>query len=360
MNAGGAETFLMKIFRRIDRTKYMMDFAVAIPQKGLYDDEIEKMGGCVYHITPKSSGIFRNFKDIKTLVANRHYYSVLRVSQHSASALELLAAWLGGAKIRGFRSSNSNTTTGRKRDLLIHKVCMFMPRLFANVRIAPSTEAAEYMFGKGCIKRKKAFILKNAIDLSVYSFSEKERSRIRNEFGFADSFVVGHIGRFNQQKNHFFLISVFVEIKRIMKDAKLLLVGVGEKEDEIKKAVLENGIGDSVVFAGIRSDIPGILSAMDVFLFPSLYEGMPNTVIEAQACGLPCIVSDCITKEAKITNLVEYIPLSASAKEWAEAVVCHHIGERSDTHNELSVQKYDINESVERFVDLLFMKGPND
>lgn len=316
MNAGGAETFLMKVYRALDKTQYQMDFAVAIKDKGFYDDEILSMGGKIHHIVPKSEGFLKNFLDIKRIVKENGYKSVLRTSQHSLSALELLAARLGGAKKLIFRSSNSSTTTGKGLDLLLHKICKFMPRFFANVRIAPSNEAAEFMFGKKCIKKGVAKIVHNGIDLNFYKFSENGRLKIRKEFNLEKKFVVGHVGRFNQQKNHAFLIQVFNELQKKMDEARLLLVGKGELESEIKELCESLNISSKVVFTGVRNDIPDIMSAMDVFVFPSLYEGMPNTVIEAQACGLPCVVSDVVTKEANISGYVKYVSLESSAEQW--------------------------------------------
>ena len=321
MNAGGAETFLMKIYRQLDKTKYQMDFAVAVQEKGFYDDEIFSMGGKIFYITPKSEGVLKNFCSIRKLVKYEKYQCVLRTSQHSLSALELLAAWLGGAKTRVFRSSNSNTTTGGGMDLKLHKLCAFMPRWFANVRIAPSTEAAEFMFGKDCVLKGKAKIVHNGIDLSLYCYSDENRRSVRKEFGIEDKYVVGHVGRFNQQKNHKKLIEIFTELKRVKPNAVLLLVGKGELEEAVHKLVQEKGIEDSVIFSGVRSDVSRLLSGMDVFVFPSLYEGMPNTVVEAQATGLPCVISDTITKEAAITNIVEFVELESSAKIWMSKIL---------------------------------------
>jgi len=353
MNAGGAETLLMKIYRQLDRSKYQMDFAVAVSEEGIYDREIKSYGGRIYHISPKSAGLVKNFNDIKKLVHKEQYESVLRVSQHSLSALELLAAWMGGAKIRGFRSSNSNTTTGGGMDLKLHKLCMFMPRLFANVRIAPSTEAAEFMFGKGCIKKGKAVLLHNAVDVDYFSYKETGRQKIREEFHIEDKFVVGHIGRFNQQKNHSFLLDVFAEVVKQLDDAVLMLVGKGELEQNIKEKAMQLGIQDKVIFTGIRQDIPDLLSAMDIFVFPSLYEGMPNTVIEAQANGLKCIVADTITREADISGLVEYLPLDI--KTWVDAI-CKGKSMHQNQKANFEANKYDIQSITKEFVQML-IKG---
>lgn len=354
MNAGGAETFLMKVYRQLDKTKYQMDFAVAIEEKGYYDDEILKMGGKIFHVTPKSKGFFQNFNNIRRIVHENNYRYVLRTSQHSLSALELFSAWLGGAKTRVFRSSNSNTMTTSKKQLLLHKLCFFMPRFFANVRIAPSTEAAEFMFGGNCVKKKKTTLLHNGIDLSVYRYSETDREQIRKEFNIpGNAFVIGHVGRFQTQKNHQFLLDIFSHVCKENENALLLLVGKGELEEKIREKATALGILDRIIFTGVRSDVPALLSAMDVFVFPSLYEGMPNTVIEAQATGLPCVISDTLTKEANVTGLVTYLPLENPAT-WGKQAINSVQKERTNTHAIFEEAGYDIQSVADHFVKLVF------
>lgn len=354
MNAGGAETFLMKLYRKIDKTKFQMDFAVATIEKCYYDDEILSMGGRIYRVCPKSSGLVCNFNSIKKLVKREKYAYVLRTSQHSLSALELLAARLGGAKTTIFRSSNSNTTTGASKDFLLHRICRFMPLWNANIRIAPSTEAAEFMFGKNCVKNGRAVLLHNAIDLSLFHYDVDAGKRIKNELKIpADTTVIGHIGRFNQQKNHAFLLDIFKKYICKNSNSVLLLIGKGELESEIKQRASELGIADRIIFTGVRSDVPALLSAMDVFVFPSLYEGMPNTVIEAQATGLPCIVADTITREADITGLVHYLPLG-DASEWADYIVQLPKVIRKTPTQKFKENCYDIETVAEQFVKMIF------
>lgn len=361
MNAGGAETFLMKMYRALDKQKYQMDFAVAELEKGFYDDEIVSMGGKIHHIIPKSKGILKNFNDIRRLVRDNNYNYVMRISQHSLSGLELLAAELGGAKVRIFRSSNSNTTSNSKLNQILHKLCMFMPNTFSTVRIAPSTEAANFMFGEDCIKQGRAELLPNAIDTNTFKYNETLRKQIRNEFNINENeLVVGHIGRFNQQKNHKFLIEVFAEVLKQKPNALLMLVGDGEKKREIKEQIKALGIEKSVIFTGIRSDVPALLSAMDMFVFPSFYEGMPNTVIEAQATGLPCVIADTITEEAGVTDCVHFMSLSDSAKVWADKVLSlldKDKVDRSFYSDKMKNAGYDIGSCVKQFVKLTFEGG---
>lgn len=353
MNAGGAETFLMKVYRALDKTKYQMDFAVAISDKGYYDDEIDSLGGKIYHIPPKTKNPIKSFNAIRKLVKENKYEYVLRTSQHSLSALELLAARFGGAKTRVFRSSNSNTVSKSKKQMLLHKLCAFMPRRFANVRIAPSTEAADFMYGKNSVTKGRAQILKNAVDLNEYCFVMENREKIRKDFNIEKKKIIGHIGRFTAQKNHVFLIDIFHEIHKKDAETRLLLIGKGEHEKDVRSKVKDLDLEDSVIFAGVRADVPALLSAMDVFVMPSLYEGMPNTVIEAQATGLPCIIADTITREANITGLVKYLPLE-NPELWATAALDAVSEERADTKAAFIENKYDVESTARDFVKLVF------
>ena len=352
MDSGGAETFLMKVYRKLDKERYQMDFAVT--STGYYDDEIIKMGGKIFFITPKSKGLIKNFVSIKNIVNNNNYNYVLRTSQQSLSALELFAAQLGGAKVRVFRSSNSNTTSASKKEMLVHKIFSFMPLKFSNIRLAPSTEAAEFMFGKNCIENGKATLMHNAIDLSLFKFDENLRNKHRKEFNIEKDFVIGHVGRFSNQKNHVFLLKVFNELLKLEKNCKLVLVGKGELQNDIIDQIKKFNIEDKVIFAGVRSDVNELLSVFDVFVFPSFYEGMPNTVIEAQATGLPCIISDTITKEVQITDLVTFKSIKEDAKQWALEILSKKGKERKNVSNIYLEKGYDIEATVNQFKKIIF------
>ena len=351
MNAGGAETFLMKMYRAIDRNKYQMDFLVNA-DTNYYEKEILEMGGKIYRIPAKSQSLFGWYRGTKKIIHDNRYKYVIRVCEHSLATLDLLVAKAGGATHLIMRSSNAYS--GSKKSVLLHKIFKVLPMTVPNVKLAPSTEAAEYTFGKGCVERGKVVLLHNAIDTSIYQFDSAEREKIRKELGIAEEFVVGHVGRFNQQKNHEFLIDVFFEIKKIRNDAKLILCGKGEKEQEIRNKVEKLGLSDSVLFLGVRSDIPAILSAMDVFVFTSFYEGMPNTVIEAQATGVPCYVSDRVTKEARVTDLVTYLSIEQLPIEWAKICSNQINLNRSKYKEILKEEGYDILDVVPQFVKLTF------
>ena len=166
--------------------------------------------------------------------------------------------------------------------------------------------------------------------------------------------VIGHVGRFFKQKNHEFLLDIFSSIQSKRKDAVLLLVGDGEKKEEIISKIDRLGLTQNVILTGIRSDIPDLLSSMDVFVFPSFFEGMPNTIIEAQATGMPCILSDSITKEAEITNLLEYLSLSEDCNKWATIAIDSVLKDRPDTREDFIKQGYNIEYSISKLIEIIF------
>ena len=321
MNTGGAETFLMKLYRRLDKEKYQLDFCINVKEKCYYEDEIIRLGGRIFRIPSKSENLEQFKKDLRALIKNEKYEYVLRITSTAMGFMDMKIAKKAGANICTFRSSNSSDGASFKAKAA-HTIGRILYDRYVDVRIAPSDLAARHTFGERAYKDGSVHILHNGVDLNIFKYDPDHRESIRNEFGISkDAFVVGHIGRFMVQKNHNFLLDVFSEIKKKDENALLLLVGGnGELENDVKNKVIELGIEKNVIFAGIRSDIPKLLSAMDVFVFPSLYEGMPNTVIEAQATGLPCVIADTITKEADITGLVKYNSRDLSDKEWSESV----------------------------------------
>lgn len=309
MNAGGAETFLMKIYRAIDKKLYQMDFCVGSSEKAFYDNEIINKGGKIIHITKKSKNPIKSFMQIKKTVKQGNYKTVIRISQHSMSVLDLLAAKFGGAKKLIFRSSNSNSC-GSKLNQLIHIIFKPLAIIIPNVKIAPSDKAAIHMFGKKQLKKGRVLILKNGLNVNDYKFNQDIRLNKREELGIKnDEFIIGHVGRMTIQKNHRFLIDIFEEYSKINKKAKLVLIGNGELKESILEYIKNKKIENQVLILGIRSDTNKLYQAMDCFVFPSLYEGMPNTVIEAQTSGLNCIISDTITKEVNLTDKVKFCDL---------------------------------------------------
>lgn len=356
MNAGGAETFLMKIYRNIDRTRYQMDFCINVKEKCFYENEIIDMGGRIYRIPSKSESL-KGFKSqLATIIQNDEYDHVLRITSNAMGFMDLKIAKKAGASVCCARSSNASDGGGLKA-WISHRLGRILYNRYVDVKIAPSDLAASYTFGKREYRSGKVSILHNAVDLEVFYFDDVYRSIVRKELGIPDSIkVVGHVGRFAEQKNHMFLADVFKAVHDLDSNTMLLLVGDGPLRSLFEEKIKKMGLSEYVVFAGVRSDVPKLLSAMDVFAFPSFYEGMPNTVIEAQATGLPCVISDTITREADITGIVEYASLEWDVDAWAKLVVSKFVVDRRDTKDDFRRNRYDIGSTVEDFLNLVWTK----
>ena len=348
--AGGAETFLMKVYRVLPPDAYQLDFIVS-EENGCYTDEVLQRGGRIFVIPKRTEDFWGAMKAITNIVRQNKYEAVIKLGNPSIAGLDLIAARMGGAKKLAMRSCNAPTGLSAK-DRCVNALFHPVLNTAANVKIAPSMLAAEFTFGKHHA-RKDVTLLHNGVDLDVFRFDEEGRKDIREEFSVQDRFVVGHIGRFHRQKNHRYLLEVFSKIREQRQDAALLIVGIGELEEQIREWAQELGLEESVIFAGQRFDIPRLLSAMDVFVFPSLHEGMPNTVIEAQATGLPCVIADTITPEADITGLVTYLPLTEDKKPWADMALSVASEGRRNTSADFIAKGYDIRMVAEEFVNLL-------
>lgn len=347
LDAGGAETFLMKVYRALNSKEYQFDFIVSVGN-GCYTQEVLDRGGKIYEIPQRTKDFLSAFRGIRTIVKDNKYDTVLKLGENSLAVMDLIAAKLGGARQLIVRSCNAPTGLSLKARC-IH--AFFRPLLnrVATVKLAPSQLAAEFMFGK-C---RDVRLLHNGVDLDIFRFDLQDRLRIRKEFGLDGKTVVGHIGRFHPQKNHEYLLEIFSQIHKQRNNAVLLLIGTGSLEGQICSLVMEMGLQDNVIFAGQRFDIPALLSAMDVFVFPSLFEGMPNTVIEAQSTGLPCVIADTITREANITSLVHYLPLSDSPQLWAEKALSLLSEKRKDTSEDFTKHGYNIKDVAKELVELV-------
>ena len=355
LDAGGAETFMMKIFRSLpDDCK--IDFIVSA-KSGFYEKEVLELGGRIFRVPLRTKQPIKTFKAIYDVVKDNRYTHVLKLCDTPIGVYDLLAAKMGGAKVVCVRSCNAGSSNSKLGTLVNDFLRPFL-NIMTDVKIAPSRLAAEFTFGKAEVEAGKVKFIHNGVDLNVYKFDKDNREKIRREFIIADEqLVIGHIGRFNQQKNHKFLIEVFAEVLKQKPDALLMLVGDGEKKNEIKEQIKALGIEESVIFTGIRSDVPELLSAMDVFVLPSFYEGMPNTVIEAQATGLPCVIADTITEEAEVTECVNFMSLSDSAESWADKALTLFEKDKENRFcygDKMKNAGYDIGSCVKIFIGLVF------
>jgi glycosyltransferase involved in cell wall biosynthesis len=351
LDAGGAETFLMKIARSLPTEEYRLDFIVSVGN-GCYTQEVLARGGKIYEIPQRTKNPFGAFYGIMKTVKANQYDTVFKLGEHSLAVMDLIAAKMGGAQHLVLRSCNAPTGLSWKARF-IHN--FFRPILnhVATAKVAPSQLAADFMFGKNADVK----LLNNGVDLEFFRYRPEEGASFRRELGIEKKLVVGHIGRFHPQKNHRYLLEIFKELHQCRQDSVLLLIGTGGLEKQIREWISEMGLQDAVVLAGQRFDIPAALSAMDVFVFPSFHEGMPNTVIEAQATGLPCVIADTITRDADLTGLVQYLPLSCPPSEWAKCAIEASALQRKDTATDFRSNGYDIESVAKNFISLLGVSG---
>ncbi len=351
MNRGGIETFLMNVYRRIDRTKIQFDFLCCSSLYGIddkcdYDDEILQLGGKIFTVEdPKKVGPKNFMYQVKEII-NKGQYDVV----HSHVFL-LNGIILKVAKDEGIvkRISHSHTSLDCNKTSIKRLVYRFyMKKLIiqnATFLLGCSSKANEYLYGKS-YKRLNAKVINNAIDVKNFEFDPIRREKVRNTLGINDKFVIGHIGRFSPEKNHDFIIDIFKNINEKNTNSILMLIG-GDNglESYIRDKVKKEGIFKSVIFMGMRTDISDLLQAMDVFVFPSVYEGLGMVAIEAQATGIKCVVSDRVPDEVKITDLVEFISLNKQAGFWAEKILTYNNDyKRLDTCEEIIQAGFNIKE----------------
>ena len=342
---GGMGSFLMNLYRNIDREKVQFDFIVMGEKAVNYHDAAKELGANIYKVSGLSKNPVKYFLEIKNIIKQNQYDVVFRHTDVATIAIDLIAARMGGAKRRIPHSHSTDS-----KHLLAHK--LLRPVLVANATeyFACSEPAAEWMYGENICKNKKYQLVKNGIDLNRYAYDPTVRKEKRNELGIEeDTLVIGHVGNFVYAKNHLFLLEIFAKVLERQPRAKLLLAGDGELRAEIEKKIEDLGIKEHVMLLGIRNDIPKLLQVVDVYLFPSVYEGLPVALVEAQAAGLPCVISDTIAPESKITNHIESYSLQLSIEEWAQKVLGWSGYERTDSTDVLRKAGYDIMETVRMY-----------
>lgn len=336
MGRGGLETMIMNYYRHVDRSQVQFDFLVHRDFRADYDDEIESLGGRIFRLPQLIpwSGSYNNA--LNRFFASHPEYKIVHVHQDCLSSVILKAAKKQGVPVRIAHSHSSSQDKNLK-----YLVKLFYKRqipVFATQLFACGKEAGDWMFGGAPFH-----VINNAIDTRKYTYSPARSRNMRQQLGIReDAYVVGHVGRFNTVKNHTFLLDAFSELKKKNPDAVLLLVGEGDLRGEMEKKAATLGLKDSVIFTGMRTDVPDLMQAMDCFVFPSLYEGIPVTLIEAQASGLPCVISDAVPAESQKTTLVERIALTDGAAVWADQILKHRGDVRPNTGSAIAEAGYDI------------------
>jgi len=315
----GVDSVVMNYYRHIDRSRVQFDFFMDGYNKTLIDEEILDLGGRIIKLEPYEASMRTNMRQCHAAFTEGRY-TIVHSHLNTLSCFPLYAAFRAKVPIR-IAHSHSTTSRGEWKRNLMKQALRPFSKTFATHYAACADYTARWLFGAKTVQKGQVRLIKNAVDTALFSPNEKARERIRKEFGLENRFIVGHIGRFAFQKNHELLVRVFAEAYRKNPNAALILIGTGELEEDIRNLVKELDIEKAVFFTGIRRDIPDFLNAFDVFFLPSRYEGMPVVGIEAQAVGLPCLMSDTVTKDTAITPLVEFFPLHADIKEWAHKLL---------------------------------------
>lgn len=351
MNRGGLETFTMNVYRALDRDKVQLDFLLHRPTRGAYDDEIEALGGRVYRIRRQNPLDPRYWRALDGFFAE-HPYKAVWVQLDCMSAEPLAASAKHGAVVRVAHSHNSR----QDRDLKypIKMLCKLFIKRYATELFACGEEAGRWMFSTDDFE-----VVRNCIDVDAYAFDPAARADARSVLGIGHGVpVVGHVGRFDAVKNHAFLLDAFAELLMMRPDAVLLLAGDGPLRPEMERKAAELGIAGSVMFLGVRSDVPRLMQGMDCFAMPSLYEGLPMVLVEAQAAGLPCLISDAIPGDCDIEGgSVERKGLGAGAQAWAERINGMLAAGRDRAAGAGAVRDagFDASETAERLTD--FFQG---
>ena len=341
LNCGGAESMIMNLYRNVDREQVQFDFVVHSDEEGMYDTEVKALGGEIYHC-PKFR--IKNLKVYckwwKKFFETHTEYRIIHSHVRSCAAVYFSIAKKYGVKTIIHSHSTSN---GEGVSAAVKNIMQFPLRYQADCMMACSQKAGEWLYGKNACKSKRYTFLPNAVDVDKYQPNVNTREQYRTELNLENNVVYGHVGRFHESKNHPFLLEVFAQIHEKNKNARLLLIGDGELREMVEKKIKELDIQDSVILLGLRRDIAELLQAIDVLLFPSVWEGLPVTVIEAQAAGVPCIISDNITTDVDITDLVTRLPIT-NVENWVETAMSEL--ERKNVCKAVKKSGFDVKESA--------------
>lgn len=350
MDPGGIETMIMNIYRKIDRSKVQFDFLAHFGKEAFYNDEIRSLGGRIYEMPAlrdeKHVFFWRFFSYILALNAffrEHQEYKIIHGHMTHTAALYMPIAKKYGVTCRIVHSHNTHSKPG-----LLGFLTNFLHHFAtkdATAFFSCSRDAQKWFFSDKIISGGQVHLIANAIDAERFRFDSKKRKEMRCMLGLNDNLTIIQVARFRAEKNQSFMIDVLQRILEMRQDVSLIFVGDGPMEDEVKAKAVACNVADHVRFLGSRSDVPDILQAADVFALPSLWEGLPLTVIEAQASGLHCVVNDTLSQEMNVLGIVQYVSL-ADQQSWCNALIEACAAPRRDTYADLTASGYNINSTV--------------
>ncbi len=351
---GGIQTLFYEIEKSLDKRKMQIDI-LTLDDGVVYplEQELRSKGVEVYQL----KGVWmrslldmpRYFAAVDDFFDRHNLYDVVHLHSGSKNYYILKSALNHGIMVRVAHSHNTDFQTSNPISKMLGNLMKFPLKRYSTHRCGCSRDACEWLFGRGSVERGEAQVVLNGVDSLLFAFNREVREMVRQELRIEDKFVVGHIGRFEKQKNHDFLLDIFSAIVDQRSESVLLLAGTGSLQPILEAKVASLGLSDRVYFLGFAPNRERLLQAMDCFVFPSLYEGLPVTLIEAQASGLPLYVSDSVTRDLESLPDIRFLSLSLSAKEWAEAILSGTTHRRQCRSVEISKAGFGISTMVDNF-----------
>lgn len=345
MDAGGIENMLMNLYRNIDRNKIQFDFIVHRDKKGLFDDEIISLGGKIYKFQPLAINKLFNYQKQLRDFFNRHKeYKIIHSHISVWSYIILNQAKKSNVPIRIAHSHESHNSIWEHKFLRIPLI-WFLKKIINRPlthRFACGIDAGKWLFGSN----NDFSVINNSIDTELFIYNKEKSNSIKMGLSLKSSFIIGHVGNFSKPKNYPFILDVFKKIVEKVPDSKLILVGNNSNDTSIELTCADMNLNNNVLFTGVRTDVYDLYQIMDVFLFPSLHEGLPVTLVEAQANGLKIFASDTITKEVSLTDNIEYLSLEETPDYWAEKIISAMPYERKNNYEIIKKKGYDIKENT--------------
>lgn len=317
-NPGGVESVIMNYYRNIDRSKVQFDF-LCNTQKVAYEEEIKLLGGKIFRVAARSKD-FKKYKSDMKFFFSKHSneYDAIWVNLCSLTNIDyLIYAKKYNIKRRIIHCHNSSNMNGFLSGI-IHKINRLILKRYATDYWTCSLKASNWFYKY--VNTKEIKLINNAIDCEKYKYDDKVRKKYRKELSIENNYVVGNIGRLHFQKNQLFFLDVIFELKKKIKNIKGIIVGEGPDRGKIESKINELGLNNDIILTGIRNDVEKIIQVFDSYLFPSLFEGLPIVLLEAESNGLPIYASNTISEEAFIAKNINVLPLTLSAEEWAKCI----------------------------------------
>ena len=348
LNLGGAESRTMDLYRHVDRERVQFDFLVHTDEACYFDNEIETLGGHIYRVPRfRIYNFFSYRKALKEFFKAHNNFKAVQGHMTSTASVYLPIAKKAGIPVTIAHARSAGVDRGLKG-----RVTMWMRRNLAkkaDYLFSCSELAGRAVFGDKSVELGKTIFIPNAIDCGVFSYDEVRRAELRKELGVDDKYVIGHVGRFHYAKNHEYLLQIFTQLcqideaEKLNKDFVLMLLGDGEGLEQAKKLAKQLGIFERVLFLGNRANAYDYYQAMDYFVYPSRFEGLPGTMVEAQVSGLRCLMSDSICKEVEVTELVKTMSIAETPQKWAWYIVHTADYERVSHMKEMQEAGFDVN-----------------